>query len=92
MRRWRMKKAKKIVNDPKNVVSELIQGLVEAYHGRIKLIEGVNALVKTSLPAGKVGLLIGGGTAMNLYFMDLSVRIWGMGQPVAIFSPPQHRM
>ena len=29
-----MKKAKKVINDPKNVVPELLEGLVLAYHGR----------------------------------------------------------
>ncbi len=63
-----MKKAKKIVNDPKNVVAELLEGLVQAYHGKIKKLEGVNALVKTKLPKGKVGLLIGGGSGHEPLF------------------------
>lgn len=63
-----MKKAKKIINDPKNVVPELLEGLVEAYHGRVKKLEGVNALVKSSLPQGKVGLLIGGGSGHEPVF------------------------
>jgi dihydroxyacetone kinase-like protein len=89
MRRWRMKKAKKIVNDPKNVVSELIQGLVEAYHGRIKLIEGVNALVKTSLPAGKVGLLIGGGSGHEPLFHGFIGENMGDGAACGnIFTAP----
>jgi dihydroxyacetone kinase-like protein len=57
-----VRKAKKILNDPKNVVSELLDGLVEANHGRIKKLDGVNALVRTNILAGKVGLLIGGGS------------------------------
>ena len=63
-----MKKAKKIVNDPKNVVPELLDGLVKAYHGHVKKLPGVNALVKTSLPSGKVGLLIGGGSGHEPLF------------------------
>jgi dihydroxyacetone kinase-like protein len=63
-----MKKAKKIINDPKNVVPELLEGLVEAYHGRVKKLEGVNALVKSSLLQGKVGLLIGGGSGHEPLF------------------------
>ena len=57
-----MAKPKKIINDPKDVVAELLDGLVQAYHGKIMKLESVNALVKTDLPAGKVGLLIGGGS------------------------------
>lgn len=60
--------AKKIVNDPRNVVPELIDGLVAAYHGRVKKLDGVNALVKTELSAGKVGLLIGGGSGHEPLF------------------------
>lgn len=63
-----MKKAKKVINNPKHVVPELLEGLVEAYHGKIKKLEGVNALVKTSLPKGKVGLLIGGGSGHEPLF------------------------
>lgn len=63
-----MKKAKKIMNDPKKVVPELLEGLIEAYHGKIKKLEGVNALVKSSLPQGKVGLLVGGGSGHEPLF------------------------
>jgi dihydroxyacetone kinase-like protein len=63
-----MKKAKKIMNDPKKVVPELLEGLVEAYHGEVKKLEGVNALVKSKLPKGKVGLLIGGGSGHEPLF------------------------
>jgi phosphoenolpyruvate---glycerone phosphotransferase subunit DhaK len=63
-----MTKIKKIINDPKNVVVELLDGLVKAYHGKIKKLEGVNALVKTNLPQGKVALLIGGGSGHEPLF------------------------
>ena len=63
-----MAKAKKIINDPKNAVVELLAGLVAAYHGRIKKLEGVNALVMTNLSPGKVGLLIGGGSGHEPLF------------------------
>jgi len=63
-----MPAAKKIVNDPANVVNELLEGLVESYDGKIKKLPGVNALVKTHLPPGKVGLLIGGGSGHEPLF------------------------
>ena len=47
-----MKQAKKIINNPKNVVVELLEGLVEAYHGKIKKLSSVQALVKTNIPKG----------------------------------------
>ena len=63
-----MKTAKKIINDPRNVVPELLEGLVEAYHGRVRKLAGVTALVKSNLPQGKVGLLIGGGSGHEPLF------------------------
>lgn len=57
-----MKKTKKIVNDPTQVVPELIEGLVAASHGKLKKLDGVNAVVKADMPKGKVGLLVGGGS------------------------------
>lgn len=63
-----MKKAKKIINNPGNVVPELLEGLVKASHGKIKKLEGISALVKTQLSEGKVGLLIGGGSGHEPLF------------------------
>jgi len=63
-----MMPAKKIINHPRNVVPELLEGLVEAYHGKVMKLEGFAALVKFSLPEGKVGLLIGGGSGHEPLF------------------------
>jgi dihydroxyacetone kinase-like protein len=63
-----MGNAKKVINDPRDVVSELLEGLVAANHGRIRKLEGVAALVKSTLPPGKVGLLIGGGSGHEPLF------------------------
>jgi dihydroxyacetone kinase-like protein len=63
-----VKTAKKIINDPRNVVHELLEGLVKAYHGKIRKLDGVTALVKSNLPQGKVGLLIGGGSGHEPLF------------------------
>ncbi len=59
---------KKVINDPKAVVSELVEGLVAAYGGHIKKLGNLNALVKTNLPKDKVGLLIGGGSGHEPLF------------------------
>lgn len=84
-----MKKVKKIVNDPKNVVSELLEGLVLAYQGKIKRLEGVNALVKTHLPEGKVGLLIGGGSGHEPLFHGFVGENMGDGAACGnIFAAP----
>jgi dihydroxyacetone kinase-like protein len=63
-----MKRPKKIINNPKNVVQELLEGLVEASDGRIKPLSRVQALVKTDIPKDKVGLLIGGGSGHEPVF------------------------
>jgi dihydroxyacetone kinase-like protein len=63
-----MNKAKKIINDPQKVVAEMLEGLVDAYDGQVKQLEGVTALAKTSVPQGKVGLLIGGGSGHEPLF------------------------
>ncbi len=84
-----MKKAKKVVNDPKNVVSELLEGLVEAYHGKVKKLEGVNALVKSTLPRDKVGLLIGGGSGHEPLFHGFIGENMGDGAACGnIFAAP----
>lgn len=59
---------KKIINNPKQVVPELLEGLIAAYGGYIKKLGEVNALVKTGLPKDKVGLLIGGGSGHEPLF------------------------
>ncbi len=41
---------------------------MEAYGGRVRMLEGVHALVKTTLRPGKVGLLIGGGSGHEPLF------------------------
>lgn len=63
-----MANSKKIVNDPRNVVDELVEGLVEAYHGKIRKLPAVSAIVKTEIPQGKVALLIGGGSGHEPLF------------------------
>jgi dihydroxyacetone kinase-like protein len=63
-----MTRPKKIINNPRNVVQELLEGLVEASDGRIKPLSRVQALVKTDIPKDKVGLLIGGGSGHEPVF------------------------
>jgi dihydroxyacetone kinase-like protein len=63
-----MKHPKKIINDPRRVVNELLEGIVEASAGGIKPLSSVQALVRTHIPDGKVGLLIGGGSGHEPLF------------------------
>lgn len=59
---------KKIINNPRNVVPELIQGMVEAYNGRVQLLPGGFGFAKTEIPEHKVALLIGGGSGHEPLF------------------------
>ena len=56
-----MAKIKKIINNPNDCAAELLDGLVEAYDGECCKV-GRGCIVKTNIPDGKVGLLVGGGT------------------------------
>lgn len=57
-----MTKIRKIINDPEQIVEEVIDGLVLASHGAIKQVEGAHAIIRSHVPEGKVALLIGGGS------------------------------
>ena len=57
-----MTKIRKIINDPEQIVDEVIDGLVLASHGAIKQVEGAHAIIRSHVPDGKVALLIGGGS------------------------------
>ncbi|MCX5516313.1 dihydroxyacetone kinase [Kaistia algarum] len=59
---------KKILNDPRHAVSEMIDGLVLASGGRTRRLDGLDAIVKTEIPDGKVALLIGGGSGHEPIF------------------------
>jgi dihydroxyacetone kinase-like protein len=57
-----MTKIRKIINDPEQIVDEVIDGLVLASHGALKRVEGARAMIRSEIPDGKVALLIGGGS------------------------------
>jgi dihydroxyacetone kinase-like protein len=63
-----MRPAKKILNDPRRAVAEMLDGLVLANDGRIVKLDGHDALVRTAIPDGKVALLIGGGSGHEPLF------------------------
>jgi len=62
------KRPKKVMNDPRGVVDEMLEGLVLANDGRIRKLPTVNALVRTKLHPNRVGLLIGGGSGHEPLF------------------------
>lgn len=56
-----MPKIKKIINNPNDCAAELLDGLVAAYDGECQKA-GRGCIVRTSIPDGKVALLVGGGS------------------------------
>ncbi|MDR3493025.1 MAG: dihydroxyacetone kinase subunit DhaK [Ancalomicrobiaceae bacterium] len=63
-----MSRPKKILNNPANVVSELIDGLVLAADGGLVRLGERPVLVRPNIPKGKVGLIIGGGSGHEPLF------------------------
>ncbi|MEK4950247.1 dihydroxyacetone kinase subunit DhaK [Bacillus sp. FSL W8-1127] len=53
---------KKILNDPKNVLDEMLNGFVYANEGLVKRLEGTGVIYRTFKDEGKVGLVSGGGS------------------------------
>ncbi|MBE6185016.1 dihydroxyacetone kinase subunit DhaK [Heyndrickxia ginsengihumi] len=62
---------KKLINDPKNVVEEMIEGYVKAHPDYIKQLPENNRALVTNRKTkdGKVGILIGGGSGHEPAFM-----------------------
>ncbi len=63
-----IKRPKKVLNDPKRAVDEMIEGLVLASDGKTRKLPGVNAIVRSEIPQGKVTVLIGGGSGHEPLF------------------------
>ncbi|WP_210366155.1 dihydroxyacetone kinase subunit DhaK [Bacillus sp. REN3] len=54
---------KKLINQPENVVTEMVAGFVAAYPSRLKQVPGTNVIVRADAPVkGKVGIVSGGGS------------------------------
>ena len=53
---------KKIINNPSQVVEEMLEGLVSAYPHAIKHLPGTQVLVRANKPENKVALVSGGGS------------------------------
>ena len=65
-----MSKPKKILNNPADVVTELLDGLVAASDGRLVRLGDRHAVIRSDLPPGKskVALVIGGGSGHEPMF------------------------
>lgn len=53
---------KKLINNPANVVDEMLRGVVAAHPQYVRRLEGCNVLVRTAAPSKKVALVSGGGS------------------------------
>lgn len=53
---------KKMINDPEQVVDEMLKGVVLAHPKYVKRVDGTDVLVRASGPSGKVALVSGGGS------------------------------
>ncbi|HHW03640.1 MAG TPA: dihydroxyacetone kinase subunit DhaK [Thermoanaerobacterales bacterium] len=54
---------KKLINNPEHVVEEMLEGMVAAFPGYVRKLEGFNVIVRADAPVkGKVGLVSGGGS------------------------------
>jgi dihydroxyacetone kinase-like protein len=54
---------KKLINEPGDVVDEMLDGMVAAYPDRLRRLEGQEVLVRADAPvADKVGVVSGGGS------------------------------
>lgn len=53
---------KKLINNPDNVVKEMIDGLIIANKDRLERLEGYNIVIRKESPVDKVALISGGGS------------------------------
>lgn len=54
---------KKLINDPQNVVDEMLNGLVKAFEDKLQRVEGFEIISrKNPKDKGKVGIISGGGS------------------------------
>ena len=64
-----MEKAKRFLNNPKDIKREITSGFLHANKNRLHEICDGNIIVANNLSADKVGLLIGGGMGAEPHFM-----------------------
>ena len=54
---------KKLINDPEDVVDEMLDGMKAAYPDRLRRLDGTNVMVRSDAPVdGKVAVVSGGGS------------------------------
>ena len=53
---------KKIINNPENVVTEMLDGLSYVHHDLVHRVDGFDIIARNEQAAGQVGLISGGGS------------------------------
>lgn len=53
---------KKIINNPENVVTEMLDGLAYVYHDLVHRVDGFDIIARNEQAPGQVGLISGGGS------------------------------
>jgi len=82
---------KKFVNDPFDVVDEMLEGFLDVYSGYVRKLESARTVVRMDAPIkGKVGVITGGGSGHKPAFIGFIGK--GMLDAVAVgeifTSPP----
>ncbi len=83
---------KKLINDPNAVIDEMVDGIIAAHSGHLRRLDShPRAVVRADAPvAGKVGILIGGGSGHEPTFIGYVGK--GLADAVAVgnvfASPP----
>ena len=82
---------KKFINDPFDVVDEMLEGFLDVYSGYVRKLESARTVVRVDAPIkGKVGVITGGGSGHKPAFIGFIGK--GMLDAVAVgeifTSPP----
>ncbi|CAM5769453.1 dihydroxyacetone kinase subunit DhaK [Labrys miyagiensis] len=64
-------RTKKLINDPKNIIEEMLEGVVRSHPGHVRQVPGSprSVVAVTGPREGKVGLVIGGGSGHEPTFL-----------------------
>ncbi|GKX51379.1 dihydroxyacetone kinase subunit DhaK [Budvicia aquatica] len=63
-----IRKPKKLLNDPRDVPEEQLQGLIAACGGDLQRVDGYSAVIRRDIPDNQVAVLIGGGSGHEPMF------------------------
>ncbi|MCL5070679.1 MAG: dihydroxyacetone kinase subunit DhaK, partial [Actinobacteria bacterium] len=62
---------KKLINNPNDIVNELVEGFLFVNKGRVKRVGNLNVVARMEAPVkGKVGIVIGGGAGHEPLFLE----------------------